>query len=715
MIHTDIKDGIAVLTIDQPGRSMNVLGPDFAHDFGTALDAVSSREDVRGIVITSGKSAFAAGADLGQMADFVKPGVTLRQAADMIAVYGDLFRKLETCGKPVVAAATGTALGGGLELMLACHYRIAAAEPSARFGLPEVSLGLLPGAGGTQRLPRMIGIAKALPLILEGKALKAQAALEAGLLDEVVPVDHLLSAAIAVIDAGKVNAVAPWDVKGFRLPGGGAYERGNDMGFMMGNASAHAKTRGNYPAPEAILSCVYEGSKLPIDKALRIEQKYFAKLVQSSVAQNMIRTLFFAKQDADKLVRRPDSEPASKVKRLGILGSGFMGAGIAQASALVGIDVVLVDREQAIAQKSVDGIVAALNQDVEKGRLPAAVRDAAVARLSAAAGYEGFSDCDMVIEAVVEDFGIKEVVTRAAEAAMRPDAIFASNTSALPINDLAKVSIRPENFIGLHFFSPVPKMALVEVIVGDGTTDSTLARSLDYIRQIKKTPIVVNDGYGFYTTRCVDAYIREGIRLLSDGVDPVLIENAGTALGMPVGPLSLGDEVGLDVLHHIVHFFRGKERGDWADDRHDKITPLLDQLIADKRFGRKSGVGFYVYPKGEPKHLDLDDIRRRADRAQQQPSRAQVEERLLYAQLVEAARCWAEDVAPDAGEIDLGAVLGWAFPTYLGGPAAAIDDIGATAFIERCDALCAELGLRFTPPARLREAAAKGFRFHAKA
>ena len=714
MISTRLHGSIAILTIDMPGRTMNVLGPDFAAEFRPAFEAAVADANVTGIVITSGKPSFIAGADLAYiMSAFAAPGVTPAAAAAMIAIYGDLFRRIETCGKPVVAAAPGTALGGGFEVMLACHYRVAADAPGARFGLPEVKLGLLPAAGGTQRLPRMIGIAASIPLLTQGTELTAAAAQKAGLIHEVVPAEQLLDAALRALAEGKVKAVAAWDEKGFRLPGGDAYTAANQNALMLANASIHAATRGNYPAPLALMRCVYEGSKLPMDKALKVEQKHFALLVQDHVAQNMIRTLFFAKQDADKLVRRPADVPPSKVKKLGILGSGFMGAGIAQASALVGINVVLLDREQAIAEKSRAGIAQALEADVQKDRLAADKRDAALARIVAAGSYDAFADCDMVIEAVIEDFGVKEVVTKAAEAAMRQDAIFASNTSALPINDLAKVSLRPQNFIGLHFFSPVPKMALVEVIVGRDTAPETLARSLDYIRQIRKTPIIVNDGYGFYTTRCVDAYVREGMRLLLDGVDPILIENAGTALGMPVGPLSLGDEVGLDVLHHITHFFRGKESGAWADDRHDQVNVLLDRLIADRRFGRKTGVGFYVYPAGAPKHLDLADLAARAPRAKMQPALAQIRERLLYAQLLEAARCWADGVATDAGEMDLGAILAWAFPTWLGGPAAAIDDIGITTFVARCDALCSELGPRFSVPQKLRDGAAAGFRFHA--
>ncbi len=713
MLNTTINDGIATLSLDMPDRSMNVLTPELAQALDAEMSRLVADAAVTGIIVTSGKKgSFVAGADLGQMADFVRPGVSKAQARAMIGAYGDLLRRIETCGKPVVAAAPGTALGGGLELMLACHYRIAADLPAAQFGLPEVKLGLLPGAGGTQRLPRLIGIAASLPLLTQGTALAARDAQKKGLLHEVVPADTLLQAAEAALRQGKVSPRAAWDEKGFKLPGGDAYSGANLMALTAANASTHAASRGKWPAPYAILRCVYEGSRLPMDKALRLEQKLFVTLVQGDVAQNMIRTLFFARQSADKLVRRPAGVAPSKVRRLGILGSGFMGAGIAQASALVGIDVVLVDRDLITAEKGRAGIAASLETEVAKGRLSDAARNDALGRISAAGSHDAFRDCELVIEAVIEDFGIKAVVTKAAEAAMRPDAIYATNTSALPINDLAKASSRPQNFIGLHFFSPVPKMALVEVIVGSETTAETLARSLDYIRQIRKTPIIVNDGYGFYTTRCVDAYVREGIRLLVDGVDPAVIENAGVSLGMPVGPLALGDEVGLDVLHHIAHFFRSRESGAWADDRHAAVNAVLDRLLAGKRHGRKSGLGFYEYPEAAPKRLDAA-LTATFPRAPAQPSADEVQERLLYAQTLEAARCWAENVATDAGETDLGAVLGWSFPTYLGGPMAVIDRIGSAAFVERCESLARELGPRFEAPARLRDHAARGAVFHA--
>jgi 3-hydroxyacyl-CoA dehydrogenase/enoyl-CoA hydratase/3-hydroxybutyryl-CoA epimerase len=715
MIKTEISDRVAVLTIDLPGRTMNVLTPEFAQQLRQAFDAAIADDGVDGIVITSGKDSFLAGADLTQMAGFVAAGVDAQAGLARIALYGDLFRRIETAGKPVVGAAPGLALGGGLELLLATHYRIAA--EGTRFGLPEVTLGLLPGAGGTQRLPRLIGIAPSLPLLTQGRNLDAHAALQAGLVHEVVAAGRLLDAARAALQDGKVDATAPWDRKGFRLPGGDVWAPANAAALAAANASAHAATRGNYPAPLAILRAVYEGSKLPIDTALRLEQKLFVNLVRGRPAQNLIRTMFFAKQTADKLARRPAGVVPSKVGKLGILGSGFMGAGIAQVSALAGIDVVLLDRTQEIAQAGRDGIAKALQGEVDKGRLAAGVREQALQRIVAAGDYAAFAGCDLVIEAVVEDEQIKAQVTKAAEAALGEHAIFASNTSALPIDDLAKYSVRPANFIGLHYFSPVPKMALVEVIVGKATSDATLARALDYIRQIRKTPIVVRDGYGFYTTRCVDAYIREGLNLLADGVDPVRLENAGVALGMPVGPLALADEVGVDVLHHIAHFFRSREHGDWADDRHRRADAIIDTLAEAHRYGRKKGAGFYAYPAGAPKHLELHYIGGLTEPLAEtaQPSQEAIRERLLYAQLLEAARCWADGVAEDAGEIDLGAILGWAFPSYLGGPASAIDDIGAARFVERLHQLAAELGPRFTPPLRLVEAAAQGQRFHGAA
>lgn len=706
MITTQIEGPVAHLVIDMPGRSMNVLTPALADALDQALTEALAAPQVEGIVISSGKSSFVAGADLAQMSDFVQPGVGTAEALTMIARYGHVFRRIETCGKPVVAAASGTALGGGLELMLCCHYRIAADNPKAQFGTPEVNLGLLPGIGGTQRMPRQIGIAASLPVLTQGAPMSAQAALKLGLLHEVVPPAELRAAAVRAILEGHAKAVAPWDQKGFKLPGGDAYAPANTNAMVAANASLHAATKGNYPAPLAILRAIYEGTKLPIDKGLKLEQQLFVTLVQGEVAQNMIRTLFFAKQAADKLVRRPAGIPKTKLQRLGIVGAGFMGAGVAQVSAVAGIDVVLLDRDLATAQRGRDGVASSLDALVEKGRLSANERDAAMARIHVTGEATGFKDCGLVIEAVLEDFETKAAVTRQVEAVLRPSAIFASNTSALPINELAGASTRPDNFIGMHFFSPVTRMSLVELIVGRVTSDETLARAMDYVEQIRKTPIVVKDGVGFYTTRCVEAYMREGIRLISEGANPVLVENAGIALGMPVGPLALADETGIDVLHHVVEFFRSREHGAWADDKHGPGNAIVAQMYEAKRFGRKSASGFYAYPSGQPKHLDVT-----VARADAQPDVGSIKERLLFAQVVEAARCWADGVVDDVKEADLGAHLAWAFPSWLGGPFAFIENLGVSAFVRRCDELAGLHGARFEPPAKLREADAAGARF----
>lgn len=705
MITIQIEDRIGHLVIDMPGRSMNVLTPAFADALDQALSEVLTAEDLLGIVISSGKNSFIAGADLAQMRDFAQQDVG--EALAMIAHYNRVFRRVETCGKPVVAAASGTALGGGLELMLCCHYRIAADDPQARFGLPEVGLGLLPGTGGTQRLPRLIGIAASLPVLTKDAPMNAGAALKLGILNEVVPRETLRAAAVQALHSGRVRAVAAWDEKGFRLPGGDAYAPANANAMVAANASLNAATKGHLPAPLAILRAVYEGSKLPIEKALKLEQKLFVTLVRGEVAQNLVRTQFFGRQRADKLARRPAGIPKTQVKRLGILGAGFMGAGIAQVSAAAGMEVVLLDRDPSIAQRAREGILAALDAEVQKGRLSETSRDQTLARIEVATDYGDFKHCDLVIEAVLEDFDVKDKVVRAAEAEMRSDAVFASNTSGLPIDDLARSSVRPDRFIGLHFFSPVSRMALVEVIIGKATSDDTLARALDYVQQIRKTPIVVKDGYGFYTSRCVEAYIREGVRLLTDGVNPALVENAGMALGMPVGPLALADEVGIDVLHHVSGFFRSRERGDWADDKHGAGNEVIGRLYNEQRFGRKVSHGFYTYPVKGVKRFDLQTAR-----SDTQPDVAAVKERLLFAQLVEAARCWSDGVIDDALEADLGATLGWAFPAHLGGPLAVIDRLGAAEFVRQSNALTARHGERFSLPEPLRKAALAGLVFH---
>lgn len=706
MIQTSLADGVLTLSIDMPGRSMNVLNAGLLHALEEAFACAFTDPGVRGIVLTSGKPAFAAGADLDEITELASRRVAEVDARERIAAYGRLFRRIETAGKLVIGATPGTALGGGLELLLATHYRIAGDDPAARYGLPEVGLGLLPGAGGTQRLPRLAGVARSLPLLLEGSPVDAQAMRELGVFDEVVPVECLLKAAHSAITSGRAEAVC-------RERSCRSLVREEDVAGLVRDWRERVleRTRGLQPAPLAILDVVERGIGLPLDEALALELDAFMTLLRGTVSRNMLRTRFTARQAADRLSARPRGIESSRVRRLGVIGAGFMGTGIAQVSALAGMEVVLVDRDSDIAHASRDGIARTLQAEVDRGRVAPGVRDAALSRIVAGNGADSFAGCDMVIEAVAEDVGVKTDVIRCVESVLGEDALFATNTSALPIDELAQASVRPWNFIGLHFFSPVPRMALVEVVMGSGTSERTLARALDYVRQIRKTPVVVRDGYGFYTTRCVDAYYREGIRMLAEGVDPERIERAGVDLGMPVGPLALADEVGIDVIHHIAQFFRGREQGDWADDRHGKPNALIDVLVAQGRHGRKRGAGFYAYPQGGPKRLDQEFLAGLAPRASVQPDDATLRERLLYAQLLEAARCWAEGVIDDADGIDLGAHLGWAFPVHLGGPAAMIDDIGWPDFVAHLDSLAVALGPRFAAPDRVRGAAASGFRF----
>lgn len=709
-------EGIATVTLDMPGRAMNVI--DWA--LGQALEDTVTRlagdAAVTGVVITSGKRSFVAGADLAIMKDFVAAGVTPRQAADLIARVGNVFRRLETLGKPVVGASPGTALGGGLELLLACHYRVAIDAPGAQYGLPEVKLGLLPAAGGTQRLPRMIGVLAALPLLVEGRSMSTAEAHKLGLLNEVVPADQLINAAKRALREGRVNPQAPWDRKGFRLPGGEASSAAVNDGFTATNARIFSTTHGLHPAPKAIVSCVYEGVRVPIDRGLRIEQMVFAKLVQGPESQGMIRTLFFAKQAADKLARRPKDVPPSTVQRLGVLGAGFMGQGIAQISALAGIGVVLVDRDEATAQAARQAVQAALDKDVEKGRLGAEQRDAAMARLGAAGSVSALAGCDLVIEAVFEDRALKRALLAQVDAQLGPDAVLASNTSTLPIGGLAEASSRPGQCIGLHFFSPVARMALVEVIMAPQTRPATLARALDYVKQIRRTPIVVNDAHAFYTTRCVDAFVREGLRLLAEGVSPVEIDNAAISAGMPVGPLTLADEVGLDVMHHIQQ--EARVAGLLAEG--DASVPLIEAFHAAGRKGRKSGGGVYAYEAGQRQAwrglsaLVAQALPQAPTSGSTAMTQALIGERLIAIQVITAADAFGRGIVTDAGEADVGALLGWAFPAHLGGSLSAIDAEGAAAFTQRMQSLAHRFGARFTVPAVVQQQAAEGGRFHAR-
>ena len=704
-------DGILTLTIDQPDAQANVMDRHFIDGLEHHVNAALADDAVKGVLLTSAKSSFVAGADLKTLE------ASLAESKDAATLYAEcrpfsaLLRRIETGGKPFACALNGTALGGGFEIALACHYRCAADVRSLRVGLPEVGVGLLPGAGGTQRLLRMLGVARALPLLLQGSQFKAQAALEMGLIDAVVPAEDLLETARAWL-LSSPDATKAWDRKGFRVPGGQSpLEPAIAQLFLGSNAATGAGTLYNLPAPQAILSCLYEGMQLPMDKALDIECKYFVKLNLDPVAGNMIRTLFINKGKADRLMHRPAGVAKRVHRKVGVLGAGLMGAGLALVAAEAGIAVVLIDRDQIAADKGKDYARSRLARDVEKGRSSQQKMDATLARIVPATDYALLDGASLVVEAVFEDRAVKAEVFARAEAALAPGAVLASNTSALPITGLASTLARKGAFIGLHFFSPVERMPLVEVIRGDDTSDEALAHALDFVAQLGKTPILVNDSPGFFTSRFIGAFINEGIAMVAEGVAPALIEQAARLVGYPVGPLAISDEVGLDLAYKGA-LQRARDGG--PGYKPGASVPVISELVVRHgRHGRKNGQGFYEYDaQGKRLWPGLAAI---WPRAENQPSLENVKARMLYAQLVDAARCMADGVLLDAADGDVGACLGVGFPAYLGGPFAAMDTLGMPRLIERSEQLARDVSAeRYALPELIYQMARSGQTFYGK-
>jgi len=717
-------DGILTVTWDMPGRSMNVFDQAAIEELEAIVARIAEDAAVTGVIVTSGKETFSGGADLN-MLDRLLAGFRAAEraghgAAAMERLYteifrlGDLFRRLETCGKPVVAAINGTCLGGAFELALACHGRIAADGDAVRVGLPEVRVGLMPGAGGTQRVARLVNTQDALTILLKGEALRPARAKALGLLDAVVPAGELLDAARRWLKETP-RKTAPWDEDGFKGPAAKVF---SPQGFNLwpaANAHYRRETHDNYPGARALLSAVFEGLQLPFDQALRVEQRWFAQVIRTDAAAAMIRTLFVSLQELNKLVRRPAEVAPAAIGKLGIIGAGFMGAGIAAVAAQAGLDVVLLDRDEDAAARGRAAVEASLGAQVSRGRLAAPDRDAALARIAAGTDFAALAEADLVVEAVFEDRAVKEDVLARAAASMRPDAVLASNTSTLPITSLAAATPRPADVIGLHFFSPVEKMMLVEVIRGRDTGDRALATALDFVRLIRKTPIVVNDARGFYTSRVVTAYIGEGHRMLTEGVPPAMIENLARAAGMPVGPLALNDEVAIDLSLRIMDAAR-------ADLGPDAVPEAAYRLVAAMvgehgRLGRKNGRGFYDYPaaRGEKKRLwpglaTLHPPRRDVDAI----DRGELKLRLLAAMALETARCLEEGVITDVREADVGSILGFGFPPFTGGTLSYIDFTGTAAFVAMLDRLAVAHGPRFLPNALLRDLARTGESFYAR-
>ena len=714
-------DGIALITWDMAERSMNVINTGIIEELGTLVDKVAADAAIKGAIVTSGKDAFCGGADLtmleGMGAVFANLVRTKGEEAAAAFIFEEsrklsqLYRRLETSGKPWVCALNGTAMGGGFELALACHYRVATDNPKTRLGLPEIKIGLFPGAGGTQRVARMLAPADALQFLLKGDQLKVDRAKAMKLIDAVVPQADLIKTAKDWIKAGG-KAKAPWDTEGFRLPGGPVYSKAGMMTFPAANAIYRRETYDNYPAARAILQVVYEGLQLPMDTALRVESRWFAKILRSPEAAAMIRSLFVSMQDLNKGARRPPNEPPTSLKKIGVVGAGFMGAGIAQVTAAVGLQVVLIDRDQETADKGKAALHKALSDRVMKGRMKGPERDELLARISPSADYGALKDCDLVIEAVFEDRKVKSDVIAKIQAVIGDAAIFASNTSTLPITSLASEFKEPARFIGIHFFSPVDRMMLVEIILGKQTGNKALAAALDYVRAIRKTPIVVNDSRGFYTSRVVGTYIREGHLMLTEGVPAAMIENVGRMAGMPVGPLSLNDEVAVDLAWKILKATEADLGTKAIDPRQKK---LLQEMVEMRgRFGRKNGKGFYDYPANGPKRLwpGLIELQPKKLLNPDNIDIGELKLRLLGIQALETARCFEEKVLTDVREADVGSILGFGFAPFSGGTLSWIDMMGTKRFVELCRKLEKKYGARFAPNKLLIDLAAKGEGFY---
>ncbi|MEE4117798.1 MAG: 3-hydroxyacyl-CoA dehydrogenase NAD-binding domain-containing protein [Paracoccaceae bacterium] len=713
-------DGVAVITWDVAGKSMNVLSLEGWDALDGHVAAALADEAVKGIVITSAKDSFAAGMDLNIIAR-MKAEAGDDPARGLFEGLMDkhaVLRRIERAGmdpktlkggKPIAAALPGTALGIGLEIPLACHRIFCADNPKAKIGLPEIMVGIFPGMGGTTRLVRKLGAMGASPFLLEGKLSDPKKAKSAGLIDEVVD-DPLAAAKAWVLAATDADLVKPWDQKGYKMPGGAPYHPAGFMTFVGASAMVNGRTKGVYPAAKALLSAVYEGALVPFDTALKIEARWFTNVLMNPSSEAMIRSLFINKEALEKGANRPDVSDQT-VKKVGVLGAGMMGAGIALVAAQAGIDVVLLDRTREAAEKGKAYTADHAEKGVKRGKTSPQKAEEMVARITATDAAEDLAGCDLIVEAVFEDMSVKAEITQRVEAVVGEDCIFATNTSTLPISELAKASKRPDRFIGIHFFSPVEKMMLVEIIKGRETGDRALAKALDFVRQIRKTPIAVNDARFFYANRCIIPYLNEGMRMVAEGVTPALIENAAKLLGFPLGPLQLVDETSIDLGVKIAKATKAAMGEDYPDAAVDTVLFWMEDA---GRLGRKTGAGFYAYDETGKRTGLWPGLNEKYPPRPDQPSLIDVQHRLLFAQVLEAVRAFEAGVLTDIREGDVGAILGWGFAPWSGGPFSWLDMVGTPYAAERADQLAAAYGDRFACPSLLREMAGRGASFYGR-
>jgi 3-hydroxyacyl-CoA dehydrogenase/enoyl-CoA hydratase/3-hydroxybutyryl-CoA epimerase len=698
---------IVTLTFDAPDSAVNTMTPEWQAAMTETVDRlVSEKEAVRGVILASAKSTFFAGAELKEVVK-LKPSDAPQVFRGIEALKRN-FRRLETLGRPVVAAINGAALGGGFEVALAAHYRICVDNPKIQLGFPEVTLGLLPGASGVTKMVRLLGLMEAMPFLMEGKLMKPQEAAKLGLVHELVrDAAELDKRARAFIEA-HTEAIQPWDDKNYRIPGGTPDSPKIAQSLAVAPAMLTQKTRGLYPAPEAIMACMVEGARVDFDTALRIESRYLAELMVGQVAKNMITAFFFNLNAIKAGAGRPKDVPRAKFAKVGILGAGMMGAGIAYANAMRGVPSVLKDVALEQAEKGLGYSRKLLEKRVKQGRMDENRAGETLALITPTASVEDLRGCDLIIEAVFEKRELKAQVTKEAEPMLAANGIFASNTSTLPITGLAEASARPDHFIGLHFFSPVDKMQLVEIIVGRKTSPDTLARAYDYVQQIGKTPIVVNDSRGFFTSRVFGTFVMEGILMLSEGIPAPVIENAGRHAGMPVGPLEVIDATSLSLSWHVIQQTRADlaKEGITRESQPNEI--IVERMVNEfKRPGRAAGGGFYDYPKDGEKSL-WPELKRLFEKPDVKWEMQELKDRILYRQAIETARCLEENVLRNVADANIGSIFGIGFPPWTGGALQFIKSEGLEKFVKRAEVLAAKFGDRFAVPKIVRDKAAKG-------
>jgi 3-hydroxyacyl-CoA dehydrogenase/enoyl-CoA hydratase/3-hydroxybutyryl-CoA epimerase len=703
-------DKIVTLTMDMPGQSANTMNATYRAAMDqTVARLLKEQDQISGIILTSAKKTFFAGADLNELLHIDKDNAI--EFYNMVEGLKAQLRAIETLGKPVVAAINGAALGGGWEIALACHHRICIADDRIQLGLPEVTLGLLPGGGGIARTVRMLGLEKAFPLLIEGKKLRPSAALKMGLIhDTADSIESMLEKAKAWIKANP-KSQQPFDVKGYKIPGGNSNNPKTAQMLAIAPSMVTDKTKGCYPAPEAIVAAAVEGALVDFETACTIESRYFTQLAKSQIAKNMIGTFFFQLNDVNAGHSRPKGNRPEGIERaqfnkVGIIGAGMMGAGIAYSSAIRGLKVVLKDVTQEAADKGKNYSDKLLTKQVARKRKTEEQKQEILNRIQATADHRDFKGCDLIIEAVFEDRDLKAKVTKEAESMLAEGTIISSNTSTLPITGLAESVQDQTKFVGLHFFSPVDKMPLVEIIRGEQTSDETLAHAFDFVQQIKKTPIVVNDSRGFFTSRVFATYTTEGIAMVGEGVNPRRIDMEATKAGMPVGPLTVTDEVTLTLMQHIRNQAKADKEAGVGDDIIEINHPgfaVIDAMISDyDRKGRASGTGFYDYPAKGQKHL-WPGLKEHFfnEEGDAEISNQDIQDRLLYIQAIETMRCLDENVLTNIADGNIGSIFGLGFAPATGGALQFINHVGTRKFVERARELTEGFGDRFEPPASL--------------